>query len=122
LLQTTSILPIFDKSKIKFVKCINVLKGSGAKYAFLNDFLLVAVSNRYLLKKYVKQTMHFAILIGTVSFYRRFSGIYVRMSQNRGILIDSHWSLLSIRILGPIAREVFLSNRFRPFRVRGKTY
>ena len=63
MVQQQTILSIYDKSKIKEVKCINMLKGSFSRYGKLNDLILVAVSNRYLLKKYVKQTMHHSLIM-----------------------------------------------------------
>lgn len=122
MLQMNSRINVADNSKIKKVRCINVLKGAQARYGRINDYILIAVSNKDYYKKYVTQTMNFGLLIGVCKFWRRFSGIYVSTCTNKIVLFDTRHSFIGSRTYGPYVRENYKINKNRIFVLKGSFY
>jgi len=118
MVQLGSILKVSDKTSIVLVQCVKVLKSYKNKIAKTGDVILVSVqwinTKKYVLlkarfkKKYLKGTIHRALVIRSKVNFCRIKGIYLKFNENCVILITSNIVPVSNRVYGPILREMCL--------------
>jgi large subunit ribosomal protein L14 len=111
-----TILKVSDKTSVVLVQCIKVLKSYKNRIAKLGDVVLVSVqwinTKRYALlkarfkKRYLKGTIHRALVIRTKVNFCRSTGIYLKFNENCVVLITKTIVPVSNRIYGPILREM----------------
>jgi large subunit ribosomal protein L14 len=118
MVQLGSILKVSDKTSIVLVQCVKVLKSYKNKIAKTGDVILVSVqwvnTKKYVLlkarlkKKYLKGTIHRALVIRSKVNYCRIKGVYLKFNENCVILITSNIVPVSNRVYGPVLREMCL--------------
>jgi large subunit ribosomal protein L14 len=118
MVQIGAILKVSDKSSIVLVQCVKVLKSYKNKIAKTGDVILVSVQwvniKKYVLlkprlkKKYLKGTIHRALIIRSKVNYCRIKGIYLKFNENCVIFITSTIVPVSNRVYGPVLREMCL--------------
>jgi len=111
-----TILKVTDKTSIVLVQCVKVLKSYKNRIAKIGDLILVSVqwvnSKKYSLlkprfkKKYLKGTVHRALVIRTKVNFSRTAGIYLRFNQNSAVLVTYTRVPVSNRIYGPLLKEM----------------
>jgi len=116
MIQLGSIVKVTDKTSIVLGQCIKVLKSYKNKIACMGDIVLITVqwinSKKFMLlkprlqKKYLKGTIHRALVIRAKVNYCRISGIYLKFDENCVILITKTVVPVSNRVYGPVLREM----------------
>lgn len=105
MIQQESRLKVADNSGAKEVLCIRVLGGSGRRYAFIGDQIVVTVKDAAPggLKK---GTISKAVIVRTRKETRRKDGSYIRFDDNAVVLLTAADEPRGTRIFGPVAREL----------------
>ena len=116
MIQLGTIVKVTDKTSIVLGQCIKVLKSYKNRIAYMGDIVLITVqwvnSKRYVLlkarlqKKYLKGTIHRALVIRSKVNYCRISGVYIKFDENSVILITRDVVPVSDRVYGPVLREM----------------
>jgi len=95
-----------DNTGAKELMCINVLGGSGKRYARIGDVIVASVKKatpRGLVKK---GEVVRAVVIRCAKPYRRPDGSYVRFDENAAVILTEKNNPKGTRIFGPVAREL----------------
>ena len=116
MIQLGTIVKVTDKTSIVLGQCIKVLKSYKNRIAYMGDIVLITVqwvnSKRYSLlkarlqKKYLKGTIHRALVIRSKVNYCRISGVYIKFNENSVILITRDVVPVSDRVYGSVLREM----------------
>jgi large subunit ribosomal protein L14 len=106
MIQQESRLSVADNSGAKEVLCINVLGGTGRRYASLGDKIVVTVKEAIPSGNIKKGTVSKAVIVRTRKEVRRTDGTYIRFDDNACVLLTAVEELRGTRIFGPVAREL----------------
>ncbi len=106
MIQKESRLAVADNSGAKEVLCINVLGGTGKRYASIGDIIVVTVKNAIPSGNIKKGTVSKAVVVRTRKEIRRADGSYIRFDDNAVVLLSATGEILGTRIFGPVAREL----------------
>lgn len=106
MIQQESRLSVADNSGAKEVLCINVLGGTGTRYASLGDQIVVTVKDAMPSGNIKKGTVSRAVIVRTKKEVRRADGSYIRFDDNACVLLTAIDELRGTRIFGPVAREL----------------
>ena len=108
MIQTQTIIKVFDNSGAKTVKCIKVLGGFKKKIAKLGESIVVSVQQ---LRKKSKKTskvkkgeIYKALIIRTKNVHKKKDGSQLSFDENAVILLNKQNIPLSTRIIGPIPK------------------
>jgi large subunit ribosomal protein L14 len=106
MIQTYSRVKAADNTGAKELMCINVLGGSGRKYARIGDVIVASVKKatpRGLVKK---GEVVRAVIIRCAKQQRRPDGSYIRFDENAAVILTDKNNPKGTRIFGPVAREL----------------
>lgn len=95
-----------DNTGAKELMCINVLGGSGRRYARIGDVIVASVKKatpRGLVKK---GEVVRAVIIRCARQQRRDDGSYIRFDENAAVILTDKNNPKGTRIFGPVAREL----------------
>jgi len=106
MIQQESRLAVADNSGAKEVLCINVLGGTGKRYASIGDKIVVTVKDAIPSGNIKKGTVSKAVIVRTKKEVRRADGSYIRFDDNACVLLTTLEELRGTRIFGPVAREL----------------
>ena len=106
MVQRESRLEVADNSGAKEVLCINVLGGTGRRYASVGDKIVVTVKNAMPSGNIKKGTVSKAVVVRTKKEVRRPDGSYIRFDNNAVVLLNDTGEMRGTRIFGPVAREL----------------
>jgi large subunit ribosomal protein L14 len=106
MIQKESRLAVADNSGAKEVLCINVLGGTGKRYASIGDTIVVTVKNAIPSGNIKKGTVSKAVIVRTKKEIRRNDGSYIRFEDNAVVLLNPTGEMYGTRIFGPVAREL----------------
>ena len=106
MIQKESRLAVADNSGAKEVLCINVLGGTGKRYASIGDIIVVTVKNAIPSGNIKKGTVSKAVVVRTRKEIRRTDGSYIRFDDNAVVLLNTAGEMIGTRIFGPVAREL----------------
>jgi large subunit ribosomal protein L14 len=106
MVQRESRLEVADNSGAKEVLCINVLGGTGRRYASVGDKIVVTVKNAMPSGNIKKGTVSKAVVVRTKKEVRRPDGSYIRFDNNAVVLLNAAGEMRGTRIFGPVAREL----------------
>ena len=106
MIQKESRLTVADNSGAKEVLCINVLGGTGRRYASVGDTIVVTVKNAMASGNIKKGTISKAVIVRTKKEVRRNDGSYIRFDDNACVLLTGVDELRGTRIFGPVAQEL----------------
>lgn len=112
----STLLKVVDKTGITSVKCIKVLSTIKSRIAFTGDIVIVSVYRLnpkkfkdvklFKKKKFLKGTLHRALIIRTCVNFKRMSSIYIKFDENSVILVNKRVVPISNRVYGPVLREI----------------
>ncbi len=106
MIQTYTRLKVADNTGARQIMCINILGGSGRRYARVGDIIVAAVK-RAIPGGMVKQgEVVKAVVVRCVKPYRRSDGSYIRFDENAAVVLDDQGNPKGTRIFGPVAREL----------------
>ena len=106
MIQSYSRLKAADNTGAKEIMCINVLGGTGKKYARVGDIIVASVKKatpRGLVKK---GEVVRAVIIRCAQPCRRPDGSYIRFDENAAVILTDKNNPQGTRIFGPAAREL----------------
>ncbi|MBT3207213.1 MAG: 50S ribosomal protein L14 [Bacteroidetes bacterium] len=106
MIQQESRLSVADNSGAKEVLCINVLGGTGKKYASIGDKIVVTVKGAMPGGEVKKGMVTRAVVVRTKKEVRRPDGSYIRFDDNACVLLNQADEIRGTRIFGPVAREL----------------
>jgi large subunit ribosomal protein L14 len=95
-----------DNTGAKELMCINVLGGSGRRYARIGDVIVASVKKatpRGLVKK---GEVVRAVIIRCARQQQRNDGSYIRFDENAAVILTDKNNPKGTRIFGPVAREL----------------
>ena len=106
MIQTESRLKVADNSGAREVLCINVLGGSGRRYAYVGDIIIAAVKDAVPGGTVKKGEVVRAVVVRTRKESRRVDGTYIRFDENACVIINEQQQPRGTRIFGPVGREL----------------
>lgn len=98
-------LRVADNTGAKLLQCINVLGGSGKRYARLGDIIVATVKGAEPRKIVKKKDVVRAVVVRQRASYRRKDGTYIRFDDNAVVILEGK-EPKGGRIFGPIPREI----------------
>lgn len=105
MIQLRSMVKVADNTGAKMVSIIQVLGGSGRRYARVGDMVVAAVKEAEPRREVRKHDVVRALVVRTRSPLRRPDGSYVRFGDNAVVLLEKDEPKGS-RIFGPLPREL----------------
>lgn len=106
MIQQESRLKVADNSGAREVLCINVLGGSGRRYAYVGDVIVAAVKDAVPGGTVKKGEVVRAVIVRTRKESRRVDGSYIRFDDNACVIINEQQQPRGTRIFGPVGREL----------------
>jgi large subunit ribosomal protein L14 len=113
LIQKFSRLKVADNSGARKVMCIQVLGGTGKRYARVGDVIVVTVKEAIPSSPVKKGEVVRAVVVRTAQPYRRPDGSYIRFDDNAAVILSDDLTPRGTRIFGPVARELREKNYMR---------
>jgi large subunit ribosomal protein L14 len=95
-----------DNTGAREIMCINVLGGSGKKYARVGDVIVASVKKATPRGVVKEGEVVRAVIIRCVQPYRRPDGSYIRFDENAAVILTEKNNPKGTRIFGPVAREL----------------
>ena len=86
--------------------CVNVLGGSGRKYAAVGDIIVCTVKKAIPNGMVKKGDVVKAVVIRCSKPYKRMDGSYIRFDENAAVILSDASNPKGTRIFGPVAREL----------------
>jgi large subunit ribosomal protein L14 len=116
MLQVGSIIKICDKTGVNTAQCIKVLGSYRKRIAYLGDVIIISIISinpkkflnvkQFKKKRFLKGTIHRALIIRTKCFYKRTNQILIKFNENNAIIINKKIVPISNRIYGPVPIEL----------------
>ena len=106
MIQLRTILGIADNSGARKAQCIQVLVGSGRRYARIGDVIVVSIREATPNSPINKGEVKKAVVVRTRKELRRGNGTYIKFDDNAAVLINEQLEPVGTRIFGPVAREL----------------
>jgi large subunit ribosomal protein L14 len=106
MIQMNSRLKVADNSGAREIMCINVLGGTGRKYAYLGDTIVASVKKAIPNAATKKGDVVRAVVVRTAYPFRRLDGSYIRFDENAAVILSDKNNPKGTRIFGPVAREL----------------
>lgn len=113
MIQTFTRLTVADNSGAKVIMCINVLGGTGKRYARVGDVIVATVKEAAPAAAVKRGEVVRAVIVRTAQPYRRPDGSYIRFDDNAAVLLTDQQLPRGTRIFGPVARELRDKNYMR---------
>lgn len=104
MIKTYTRLKVGDNTGAREIMCINVLGGSGRRYAFVGDTIVAAVKKATPTAMVKKGDVVRAVVIRCTKPYRRPDGSYIRFDDNAAVILTEKNNPKGTRIFGPVDR------------------
>jgi len=106
MIQSYTRLKAADNTGAREIMCINVLGGSGKKYARIGDVIVASVKKATPRGVVKEGEVVRAVIIRCAQPYRRPDGSYIRFDENAAVILTDKNNPKGTRIFGPVAREL----------------
>ena len=106
MIQKFSRLKVADNSGAREIMCIQVLGGSGRRYARVGDVIVASVKLAQPAAGVKKGDVVRAVVVRTLKSYGRPDGSFIRFDDNAAVILDDKNNPRGTRIFGPVAREL----------------
>ena len=106
MIQANSRVKAADNTGAKELMCINVLGGSGRRYALIGDVIVASVKKAIPRGAVKEGDVVRAVIIRSAQPYRRPDGSYIRFDENAAVILTDKNNPKGTRIFGPVAREL----------------
>ena len=106
MIQQETRLKVADNSGAREVLCINVLGGSGRRYAYVGDVIVATVKDAVPGGAVKKGEVVKAVVVRTRKERKRVDGSYIRFDDNACVIINEQQQPRGTRIFGPVGREL----------------
>ncbi len=111
MIQKYTRLKVADNSGARLIMCIQVLGGTGRRYAHVGDVIVCSVKQVQAGAAIKKGDVVRAVVVRTVKGWQRSDGSSIRFDENAAVVLAEDESPRGTRIFGPVAREL-RSRRF----------
>lgn len=95
-----------DNTGAREIMCIQVLGGSGRRYAHVGDIIVASVKQASPGGSVKKKEIVRAVVVRTSKEYGRPDGSHIRFDDNAAVILDSEKAPRGTRIFGPVGREL----------------
>ncbi|HEX5142071.1 MAG TPA: 50S ribosomal protein L14 [Dehalococcoidia bacterium] len=106
MIQKFSRLRVADNSGAREIMCIQVLGGTGRRYAGVGDVIVASVKLAQPAAGVKKGDVVRAVVVRTSKSYGRPDGSYIRFDDNAAVILSDKQNPRGTRIFGPVAREL----------------
>ena len=106
MIQQETKLKVADNTGAKIIQCIRVVGGTGRRYAYVGDTIIVSVKKAIPGSVVKKGEISKAVIVRAKKEVRRSDGSYIRFDENAAVLIDNQKEPKGTRVFGPVAREL----------------
>jgi large subunit ribosomal protein L14 len=105
-IQKFSRLKVADNSGAREIMCIQVLGGTGRRYASVGDVIVASVKLAQPAAGVKKGDVVRAVVVRIAKQYGRPDGSYIRFDDNAAVVLSDKQNPRGTRIFGPVAREL----------------
>ncbi|HEY4685974.1 MAG TPA: 50S ribosomal protein L14 [Dehalococcoidia bacterium] len=106
MIQKYSRLKVADNSGARVIMCIQVIGGTGRRYAGVGDVIVASVKQAQPAAAVKKGEVVRAVVVRTAKAYGRPDGSYIRFDDNAAVILSDKQNPRGTRIFGPVAREL----------------
>ncbi len=106
MIQLMSNLQVADNSGARRIKCIQVMGGSGRRYARIGDIITASVKEAIPNSPVKKGEVVKAVVVRIRKDTQRADGTTIRFDSNAAVLINAQKEPRGTRIFGPVPREL----------------
>ena len=106
MIQSNTRLKIADNTGAREIMCINVLGGTGKRYARVGDIIVASVKRAIPGSATKKGDVVRAVVVRIAQPYRRPDGSHIRFDENAAVILTDKNNPKGTRIFGPVAREL----------------
>lgn len=106
MIQQESRLKVADNTGAKEILCVNVLGGSGRRYAGIGDVIVASVKDASPGGNVKKGEVVKAVVVRAKKSTRRPDGSYIKFDENAAVILKNDNEPRGTRIFGPVAREL----------------
>jgi len=106
MIQVSTRLKAADNTGARQLMCINVLGGTGRKYARVGDVIVASVKRAIPNAGVKKGDVVRAVIVRCAQPFRRPDGSYIRFDENAAVILTDKNNPKGTRIFGPVAREL----------------
>ncbi len=106
MIQVQTRLKAADNTGARQLMCINVLGGTGRKYARVGDIIVASVKRATPGAGVKKGDVVRAVIVRCLQPCRRPDGSYIRFDENAAVILTDKNNPKGTRIFGPVAREL----------------
>ena len=106
MIQIYSRLKVADNSGAREIMCIQVIGGTGKRYARVGDVIVASVKQAQPGAAVKKGDVVRAVVVRTAKQYGRSDGSYVRFDENAAVILTDKQNPRGTRVFGPVAREL----------------
>mgnify|MGYP001083793332 CR=1 FL=1 len=106
MIQMRSMLEVADNSGAKKLQCIQVLGGTGTRYAYVGDIIVCSVKSAIPQAQIKKGDVVKAVIVRTKRDTPRPDGSIIRFDDNAAVIINEQKIPRGTRIFGPVPREL----------------
>jgi len=106
MIQPYTRLRAADNTGAREVMCINVLGGTGRRYARVGDVIMATVKKAIPNSATKKGDVVRAVVVRTSQPFRRPDGSSIRFDENAAVILTDKNNPKGTRIFGPVAREL----------------
>ena len=106
MIQSYTRLKVADNTGARQIMCINVLGGTGRRYARAGDVIVASVKKAIPGAVVKKGEVVRAVIVRCAQPYRRPDGSHIRFDENAAVILTDKNNPKGTRIFGPVAREL----------------
>ncbi len=107
MIQQYSRLKVADNTGARQLMCIQVVGGSGRRYARVGDVIVGTVKQAVPGGSVKKGEVVRAVVVRVAKTYGRPDGSHIRFDDNAAVILADQWNNpKGTRIFGPVAREL----------------
>jgi large subunit ribosomal protein L14 len=106
MIQKETRLKVADNTGARELLCINILGGSGRRYARVGDVIVASVKRATPVAMVKKGEVVKAVIVRCAQPHRRSDGSYIRFDENAAVILSERNNPRGTRIFGPVAREL----------------
>lgn len=106
MIQQYTRLKVADNTGARQLACINVLGGSGKRYAAVGDVIVASVKKAVPGATVKKGDVVRAVVVRCAQPYQRPDGSLIRFDENAAVILSDRNNPKGTRIFGPVGREL----------------
>ena len=116
MIQSGTVVKVCDKTGVVLGTCIKVLGHARKRIASLGDVIVISVRRinpkkfqkvkLFRRKKFLKGTLHRALIVRSKVNYCRLVGLFIRFNENSVVIVNKKIVPISNRVYGPVVREL----------------